>query len=135
MAQEAEDLNETTPGAADDAAMTDTHAETPPRPEPVERVVGERDRVDGGKGTVVDVARHHDEVDVLGLDGLDQVVDVRRLHREEVRVDVAQRARVRRAERVQKHGTLRFFTLVLVIIITAVVVTVVMFETLARVAG
>ena len=43
-----------------------------------------------------------------------------RMHREEVRVDVAQRARVRRAERVQKHGTLRFFTLVLVIIATAV---------------
>jgi hypothetical protein len=58
-----------------------------------------------------------------------------RLRREEVRVDVAQRARVRRAVRVQKHGTARFFTLVLVIILTAVVVTVVMFETLARVAG
>ena len=39
------------------------------------------------------------------------------------------------AVRVQKHGKLRFFTLVLVIIATAVVVTVVMFETLARVAG
>ena len=58
-----------------------------------------------------------------------------RLHREEVRVDVAQRARVRRAERVQKHGTLRFLTLVMVIILTAVIVTVAMFETLARVAG
>jgi hypothetical protein len=58
-----------------------------------------------------------------------------RLHREEVKVDVAQRARVRRKERVQKHGTLRFLTLVAVIILTAVVVTVVMFETLARVAG
>ena len=58
-----------------------------------------------------------------------------RLHREEVRVDVAQRARVRRAVRVQKHGTLRFLTLVAVIIVTAVIVTVAMFETLARVAG
>jgi hypothetical protein len=58
-----------------------------------------------------------------------------RLRREEVKVDVAQRARVRRAERVQKHGTLRFLTLVTVIILTAVIVTVVMFETLARVAG
>jgi hypothetical protein len=58
-----------------------------------------------------------------------------RLHSEEVKVDVAQRARVRRAERVQKHGTLRFLTLVTVIILTAVIVTVVMFETLARVAG
>ena len=58
-----------------------------------------------------------------------------RLHREEVKVEVTHRARVRRAERVQKHGTLRFFTLVTVIILTAVIVTVVMFETLARVAG
>ena len=58
-----------------------------------------------------------------------------RLNREEVRHSVTHRARVRRAQRVQKHGTLRFLTLVLVIILTAVVVTVVMFETLARVAG
>jgi anti-sigma-K factor RskA len=58
-----------------------------------------------------------------------------RLRREEVRRTTAQRARVRRAERVQKHGTLRFFALVAVIVLTAVVVTVVMFETLARVAG
>ena len=42
---------------------------------------------------------------------------------------------MRRAERVQKHGTLRFFALVTAIILTAVVVTVVMFETLARVVG
>jgi anti-sigma-K factor RskA len=58
-----------------------------------------------------------------------------RLQREEVRRTTAQRARVRRAERVQKHGTLRFFALVLAIVLTAVIVTVVMFETLARVAG
>ena len=58
-----------------------------------------------------------------------------RLHREEVKVAVDQRARVRRAERVQRNGTLRFLTLVMVIILTAVVVTVAMFETLARVAG
>jgi membrane glycosyltransferase len=58
-----------------------------------------------------------------------------RLQREQVRRTTAQRARVRRAERVQKHGTLRFFALVVVIVLTAVVVTVVMFETLARVAG
>ena len=58
-----------------------------------------------------------------------------RLRRERVRRQTAQRARVRRAERVQKHGTLRFFALVLVIVATAVIVTVAMFETLARVAG
>jgi hypothetical protein len=58
-----------------------------------------------------------------------------RLRRERVRVETAKRARVRRAERVQKHGTLRFFALVLTIVATAVIVTIVMFETLARVAG
>jgi len=58
-----------------------------------------------------------------------------RLHREEVRRTTAKRARVRRAERVQKHGTLRFIALVATIILTAVIVTVVMFDTLARVAG
>jgi membrane glycosyltransferase len=58
-----------------------------------------------------------------------------RMRREHVRRTTAQRARVRRAERVQKHGTLRFFALVLVIVLTAVIVTVAMFETLARVAG
>jgi len=58
-----------------------------------------------------------------------------RVIREEVRRTTAQRARVRRAERVQKHGTARFFALVLAIVLTAVVVTVVMFETLSRVAA
>ena len=58
-----------------------------------------------------------------------------RVIREEVRRTTAQRARVRRAERVQKHGTLRFFALVMAIVLTAVIVTVAMFETLSRVAG
>lgn len=58
-----------------------------------------------------------------------------RLERDIVRRETAQRARVRRAEKVQKHGTLRFWGLVLTIILTAVIVTVAMFETLARVAG
>jgi membrane glycosyltransferase len=58
-----------------------------------------------------------------------------RMRRERVRAETAKRARARRAERVQKHGTLRFFALVLVIVATAVIVTVAMFETLARVAG
>jgi anti-sigma-K factor RskA len=58
-----------------------------------------------------------------------------RVIREEVRRTTAQRARVRRAERVQKHGTLRFFALVMAIVATAVIVTVVMFDTLSRVAG
>lgn len=58
-----------------------------------------------------------------------------RLERDYVRRETAQRARVRRKERAQKHGTLRFLALVAVIILTAVIVTVAMFETLARVAG
>ncbi len=58
-----------------------------------------------------------------------------RLRREHVRRTTAQRARVRRAERVQKHGTLRFFALVLAIVLTAVVVTIAMFETLALLVG
>jgi hypothetical protein len=58
-----------------------------------------------------------------------------RIERDVVRRETAQRARVRRAEKVQKHGTLRFWGLVLVIILTAVIVTVAMFETLSRVAG
>ncbi len=58
-----------------------------------------------------------------------------RLRRERVRVETAKRARVRRAEKVQKHGTLRFLALVFVIVATAVIVTIAMFETLARVAG
>ena len=58
-----------------------------------------------------------------------------RLERDIVRRETAQRARVRRAEKVQKHGTLRFFALVLTIILTAVIVTWAMFWTLAQVAG
>ena len=50
----------------------------------MERLVGQRDRVDGGQRPVVDVAGHDHQVDALGLDGLDQVVDVRRLRGEEV---------------------------------------------------
>ena len=40
------------------------------------------------------------------------------------------RTRQRRAERVQKHGTLRFALLGLVLITTAIVVTIAMFQTL-----
>jgi len=45
------------------------------------------------------------------------------------------RSRARRAERVHKHGTLRFFGLVVTIIMTAVVVTYAMFQTLLLVIG
>ena len=42
---------------------------------------------------------------------------------------------MRRVERVRKHGTLRFALLALSIVATAVIVTIVMFETLALLAG
>ena len=45
------------------------------------------------------------------------------------------RARQRHAERAQKHGTLRFALLVLVLITTAIVVTIAMFQTLYYVMG
>ena len=52
--------------------------------EPGEGLVGQRDGVDRGQRPVVDVAGDDHQVDLLGLDGLDQVVDERRLRGEEV---------------------------------------------------
>ena len=52
--------------------------------QPVKGLVGQLDGVDGGQCPVVDVAGHDHEIDLLGLDRLDQVVDVRRLRGEEV---------------------------------------------------
>jgi hypothetical protein len=57
------------------------------------------------------------------------------VRRERLRKDAVQRSRVRRVERRRKAGKGRFVLLVLTIVATAVVVTVVMFETLARIAG
>jgi hypothetical protein len=51
--------------------------------------------------------------------------------RERLRSEAAQRSRVRRKERVQKQGKLRFGLLAASIVLTAVVVTIAMFETLA----
>ena len=51
--------------------------------------------------------------------------------RENLRKVAAQRSRKRRRARVQKQGKLRFTLLALTIVATAVVVTIVMFETLA----
>jgi hypothetical protein len=42
---------------------------------------------------------------------------------------------VRRIERTRKQGSFRFAFLTLAIVVTAVIVTVVMFETLAMLAG
>ena len=65
--------------------------------------------------------------------------------REEIRADrerryeiherAETRIRVRRLDRQHRHGTLRFAMLVLLLIATAVVVTVAMFETLYIVLG
>ena len=57
------------------------------------------------------------------------------VRREKLRRQAAQRSRVRRYERVQKQGKLRFSLLALTIVATAVVVTVVMFETLSLLVG
>ena len=55
--------------------------------------------------------------------------------RERLRREAVKRSRVRRAEKVEKHGRLRFIGLVLAILATSVMVTFVMFETLARLMG
>lgn len=55
--------------------------------------------------------------------------------RERLRREASERSRSRRVERVHKHGTLRFVGLIATILITTIVVTVVMFQVLASVAG
>ena len=60
---------------------------------------------------------------------------VDRVRRESLRRSAIMRARQRRLEKVNKRGTLRYIMLVLMIITTAVVVTIVMFQTLAYVMG
>ena len=57
------------------------------------------------------------------------------VRRERLRKHAAQRSRVRRVERQRKQGSLRFVLLALVLVATAVIVTIVMFETLAMLAG
>ena len=58
-----------------------------------------------------------------------------RVRAEKTIVQTEQRARQRRIERQHKHGTMRFVVLVLMLLATAVVVTVAMFETLYYVMG
>ena len=55
--------------------------------------------------------------------------------RERLRREAAQRSRVRRVEKTHKHGTLRFIGLIATIVVTTIVVTWVMFQVLATVAG
>jgi hypothetical protein len=58
-----------------------------------------------------------------------------RARREALRRHAADRARKRRLQRTHKRGSLRFVLLVLVLIATAALVTVAMFETLYIVMG
>ena len=62
-------------------------------------------------------------------------VEEDRIRRERLQMVAEQRARQRRLERTHKQGSLRFTVLVLVLIATAVLVTVAMFETLYLVMG
>jgi membrane glycosyltransferase len=57
------------------------------------------------------------------------------VRREHLRREAAQRSRVRRVEKVHKHGTLRFIGLIATILATTAIVTWVMFQVLASVAG
>ena len=54
---------------------------------------------------------------------------------ERLRREAEQRARRRRIERTHKRGSMRFGLLVLILVATAVLVTVAMFETLYYVMG
>jgi len=58
-----------------------------------------------------------------------------RLQRDRVQRQAAMRSRQRQLERVHKRGTWRFVGLVLVLVATAVLVTIAMFQTLYIVMG
>ena len=60
---------------------------------------------------------------------------VDRVRRESLRRKAVLRARQRNLERVHKRGTARFVVLVLMLIATAVIVTIAMFQTLYVVMG
>ena len=60
---------------------------------------------------------------------------VDRVRRESLRRKAVMRSRQRNLERVHKRGTARFIVLVLMLVATAVVVTIAMFQTLYIVMG
>ena len=60
---------------------------------------------------------------------------VDRVRRESLRRKAVMRSRQRNLERVNKRGTARFIVLVLMLIATAVIVTIAMFQTLYIVMG
>jgi len=62
-------------------------------------------------------------------------IDADRERREQIQAQAISRTRVRHRQRALKHGTLRFWLVLLTLIATAVIVTIVMFETLYYVMG
>jgi hypothetical protein len=58
-----------------------------------------------------------------------------KVRREQLRREAAVRSRTRRIEKVERHGRLRYVGLVLAILATSVLVTIVMFQTLALLIG
>jgi membrane glycosyltransferase len=62
-------------------------------------------------------------------------IDEDRHRRERLRAQAEQRTRRRRSERTRRQGTTRFWTLVLTLMATAVIVTIVMFRVLYIVMG
>lgn len=68
-------------------------------------------------------------------DAFHQEAQLERSRRERLRSSAAARSRQRNVARVHKQGSMRFVLLALSLVATAVIVTVVMFETLAYVIG
>ena len=58
-----------------------------------------------------------------------------RERRERIQAQAIRRSQVRHRERAKKHGSLRFWLVLLTLIATAVIVTIAMFETLYYVMG
>ena len=57
------------------------------------------------------------------------------VRREKLRRKAVQRSRIRRVERVEKQGTMRFVLLCLAILATTMIVTIAMFQALTLIAG
>jgi hypothetical protein len=61
----------------------------------------------------------------------EEAVAEERERRDQLRREAAKRSRVRKSQRVEKQGNLRFVGLAVAILMTSVIVTIVMFETLS----
>jgi anti-sigma-K factor RskA len=62
-------------------------------------------------------------------------IDADRERRERIQAHAIRRSQVRHRQRARKHGSLRFWLVLLTLIATAVIVTIAMFETLYYVMG